>query len=70
MLETNGAKRGRGRPKKTDAKRKQYRIRMSDEEMHKLKFISEKTGQSSADVIREGLRMYYNLTKFQHSEDD
>lgn len=70
MLETNGTKRGRGRPKKTDTKRKQYRIRMSDEEMRKLKFVSEKTGQSSADVIREGLRMYYNLTKFQHSKDD
>ena len=54
----------RGRPRKTDGKNSNYLIRMSAEEASNLDEICEKTGKSKADILREGLRMQYNLFKF------
>ena len=53
--------RARGRPIKDEAKNKQYRIRLSDEELDKLNYLSFETNKSKADVIRDALKMYYNL---------
>ena len=53
--------RGRGRPIKDGAKNNQYRIRLSDEELDKLNYLSFETDKSKADVIRDALKMYYNV---------
>ena len=53
--------RGRDRPIKDGAKNNQYRIRLSDEELDKLNYLSFETDKSKADVIRDALKMYYNL---------
>lgn len=53
----------RGRPKKEDLKRGQYRLRMSAEDEKMLAYICEKKGLTKAQIFREGLRMQYNLAK-------
>ena len=49
----------KGRPPKDDSRDKQYRIRLSDEELKKLEFCCKKTGLSKADVIRKGIETVY-----------
>lgn len=53
----------RGRPLKEDAKRKQFRIRMTDEQAEMLNFTSERLGVSKTDVILKALNIQYNLAK-------
>ena len=53
----------RGRPVKEDARRGQYRLRMSEEEEAMLDYIQEQTGKSKAEIFREGLRRVYILTR-------
>ena len=55
----------RGRPCKDNKKSNQYRLRMTDEELAMLDFVSGKTGESKADVFRRLLKMAYNLAKNQ-----
>ena len=54
----------RGRPAKNEAKKNQYRIRMTDEDASALEYLSEKLGLSKADVIRKGLKILLNLSKY------
>lgn len=51
----------RGRPYKDGGKKNQYRIRLSNEELNRLNYLSFETDKSKADVIRDALKMYYNL---------
>lgn len=51
-----------GRPKSEDSRNKQYRLRMNDEESQMLDYISGKTGESKADILRKSLANYYELT--------
>lgn len=59
----------KGRPKKEDARKGQYRLRMSAEEVMKLNYISEVTGRSKADVLRDAIRMSYNLERTKRTMD-
>ena len=53
----------RNREKKRKPKRyKQYRLRMSESEDARLKRLSEETGMSCADVMRDALDKYTGLT--------
>lgn len=54
-----------GRPPKRDGsvKNEQYRLRLSQEEAGMLAYISNKTGESKADILRNALKMQYNLTR-------
>lgn len=53
-----------GRP--TDSpKVKQYRLRMSDEEVSMLGYCCRKTGKSKAEIFREGLKSVYERLKAQ-----
>lgn len=47
----------RGRPLKEDAKRGQYRIRLSEEEENLLERMAEELGMTKADTLRQGLRL-------------
>lgn len=58
-------KRKRGRPRSEKPKGKQTNIRLSDEEQDMLSFMCYKTGKSQTDIIREALKMKYNLVKYQ-----
>lgn len=44
--------------KKKAKKFKQYRLRMTEREADNLKRLSEKTGMSQADVLRDALDRY------------
>lgn len=48
----------RGRPIKEDARRREYRLRMTDNEYEQLEQMSEQSGITMADVIRESLSLY------------
>lgn len=39
-------------------------IRVSKEEIEMLKYVSERTGKSASDIMRDGLKMTYNLEKY------
>ena len=55
----------RGRPCNKDSRDNQYRLRMSDEEVEMLNNLSVKTCKTKAEILREALKMYHNLTIFQ-----
>ena len=53
----------RGRPTKSNKRDDSYRIRMNEEEKQMLTQISEWSGLTKADAIREALSAYYELAK-------
>lgn len=53
----------RGRPLKEDAKRRQFRVRMTDEEYYKLKELAESSDRTCSDVIRDAINLMYELSK-------
>lgn len=60
MEELLNAKRGRGRPPKSDGPRtKQYRVRLSEEEYRELVFLRNEVGITLADMVRETIRERY-----------
>lgn len=46
-----------GRPKLENARTRQYRLRLNDEEYEKLSYLSEKTGNSVSDILRFGVEL-------------
>lgn len=56
----------RGRPKKENVKNKRLNIRLSEDEYERLESVMSRTGESATKIMLEGLRMYYNLTKYKH----
>ena len=61
-LERNGFEgiesRGEGKEKKRAKRFKGYRLRMTDKEAARLERLSEETGMSKADVMRDALEKY------------
>lgn len=55
-----------GRPPKEDSRENQYRLRMSNDELHKLEVCCQKTGLSKAEVIRQGIELVYK--KYQNNK--
>jgi predicted DNA-binding protein len=52
----------KGRPT-TDPKVLNTRIRLSDNDVEKLKYCCEKTGKKKSEIIREGIEKVYNELK-------
>ena len=52
-----------GRPKKKDAKRDGYRLRLDEETRKKLEFLVQESDLSKADILRKGIEIQYNLAK-------
>lgn len=55
----------RGRPLKEGSRHGRCGLRMSDAEMEMFNFMVKKKGLSKAEIIRNSLRTYYNLVKYQ-----
>lgn len=53
-----------GRPKLENARTKQYRLRLNDEEYEKLSYLSEKTGRSVSYILRFGVELQYEYAIF------
>lgn len=47
-----------GRPKSTNARTKQYRLRLTEEEYLQLMQLSKDAGKTRADILRESLKNY------------
>ena len=54
----------RGRPKIERPKDRIIRVRLDEKDIAKLEYVRDKFGESYSDVLREGLRMRYNLAMF------
>ena len=54
----------RGRPKTGNSRKNRYNLRLNDEESGYLDYIFDKTGTKKSDILRKGLKMYYNLEKY------
>lgn len=54
----------RGRPKSTSPKTRIFQIRLDESDTAKLEYVREKFGESPTEILREGLRMRYNLALF------
>lgn len=48
-------KKKRGRPVVGKAKKNQFRIMLTDEELEKLKYCGELTHRTLSDIVREGM---------------
>ena len=53
----------RGRPMKEYSKIDRVTIRMGRNEKDMLAYLTKKTGISVSDIVRNGIRMTYNLEK-------
>lgn len=53
----------RGRPMKEYSKIDRVTIRMGRNEKDMLAYLTNKTGISVSDIVRNGIRMTYNLEK-------
>ena len=51
-----------GRPT-DDPKQLSTRVRLSQEDVDRLEYCAEKTGQSKADIIRQGIKSVYDRLK-------
>lgn len=58
-----------GRPKLENARTKQYRLRLNDEEYERLMDLSEKSGKSVSDILRFGVDLLRNFYDFSGQTD-
>lgn len=63
-------KRGRGRPKKTGARRKQLNLRVTEDFYNELKELSEMDGKSCVDYIVESVERNGALTRIIHERKE
>lgn len=59
-------KRKRGRPLTGPARKNQFRIMLTDDEVKALNIASEKHRMSKSDIIRNGMNAQINLLKFKN----
>ena len=52
-----------GRPKKEDTKMVRS-IRLSEEDLERIRVIQERYGNTFSEVLRKGVEMQYNLVKY------
>ena len=53
----------RGRPKLSDSRNNQYRVRLNDVENKKLSYVSDVTGKPKSEIFRDALADYYNKVR-------
>lgn len=62
-------KKKRGRPAKNISRNKDYKFRMTEDEFDRLLSLSEKTGRSRADIMRDALLLYENSLLFSYEDE-
>ena len=53
----------RGRPKKDVSKTREFKLRLTDDEVKELEYVAYSSDISKSEVIRKALKMLYNLEK-------
>lgn len=51
----------RGRPEKKNARNKQYRLRINDEEERMLNYLAFNAGLPKSEILRKGIKCLYNM---------
>lgn len=59
-----------GRPRRDGSKTGRVELRISTDEKQMLNDLSELTGESKSDIIRKGIRISYNLEKYNEKGRD
>ena len=59
-----------GRPRRDGSKTGRIEIRISAEEEQMLNDLSDLTGEPKSDIIRKGIKMSYNLEKYNEKGRD
>lgn len=54
-------KRGRGRPKRDDSRRKVHTVRFDEDEEAMLDHLEIESDKSKSDILRKALRTYYKI---------
>ena len=60
----------RGRPNVASKKNRTARVNLDDDSYEELSYLSEKSGRSRADILREAFNYYKNLLKYQLENDE
>ena len=58
----------RGRPKNDNSKSVAINCRMNQDDLDRILAISNETGESISEVIRNSVRIRYNLTRYSDGE--
>ena len=53
----------RGRPKKDVSKTREFKLRLTDDEVKELEYVAYSSDISKSEVVRKALKMLYNLEK-------
>ena len=69
-MREKSCKKKRGRPPKEGARRHQAKTRFNDIEYEELMKISEKSGETCSDILRDAFNMYKVLRKIQLNIDE
>ena len=59
-----------GRPRQDGSRKSTFIFRLNSEEEQMLNELSDLTGESKSDIIRKGIRMSYNLEKYNEKGRD
>ena len=59
-----------GRPRRDGSRKSTFIFRLNSDEEQMLNELSELTGESKSDIIRKGIRMSYNLEKYNEKGRD
>ena len=59
-----------GRPRRDGSRKSTFIFRLNSEEEQMLNELSDLTGESKSDIIRKGIRMSYNLEKYNEKGRD
>lgn len=52
-----------GRPPLKNARKKQYRLRLNDEEYEKILYLMDTQNLKVSDILRKGIEIQYNLER-------
>lgn len=55
-----------GRPPLKNARKKQYRLRLNDEEYEKILYLMDTQNLKVSDILRKGIEIQYNLERSKH----
>ena len=61
-MEDRSGRKGRGRPLKEDARRRQLHMLLDDNEDDMLKHLTIETDMCKSEIMRKALTFYYNMT--------
>lgn len=55
-----------GRPPLKDARKRQYRLRLNDEEYEKILYLMDAQNSKISDILRKGIDIQYNFERSKH----